>query len=205
MIFNSIEEGIQDLKEGSMVIIINNEGYENEGNLVIPAELVTEENIDFMIKHARGLVWAPMEEEIAVKLGLYSIIKKSTDNNENAFTVSIDHKDTVTGISAFEIAYTINKLSKSKEKSDFRMPGHVFPLIAKRNGVFDRKGNTEAAIDLVKLGGFKGAAVTCEITKVDGTMTRNDDLIKFAKEYNIKILTIEDLIKFKRRKLFKVL
>ena len=141
---------------------------------------------------------APVEEEIAVKLGLNPMVEKNTDNHETAFTVAIDHKDTTTGISAFERAYTINKLATSTEKMDFRRPGHIFPLIAKKNGVLERIGHTEASVDLAKLAGFKGAAAICEIVNDDGTMARRDDLMKFAKEHNLKILTIEDLIKYRK-------
>lgn len=198
MKFNTIEEGIKDFKEGKMVIIVDDEGRENEGDLVIPAEMATGENINFMIKYARGLVCTPVEEEIAVKLGLNPMVEKNTDNHETAFTVSIDHKDTTTGISAFERAYTINKLVNATEKLDFRRPGHVFPLVAKKDGVLERIGHTEASVDLSKLAGFKGAAVICEIINDDGTMARRDDLEKFAKEHNLKILTIEDLIKYRK-------
>ena len=198
MKFNSIEEGLKDLKEGKMIIVVDDEGRENEGDLVIPAEMATGENINFMIKYARGLVCAPVEEEIAVKLGLNPMVEKNTDNHETAFTVAVDHKETTTGISAFERAYTINKLASSTEKMDFRRPGHIFPLIAKKNGVLERIGHTEASVDLAKLAGFKGAAAICEIVNDDGTMARRDDLVKFAKEHNLKILTIEDLIKYRK-------
>jgi 3,4-dihydroxy 2-butanone 4-phosphate synthase/GTP cyclohydrolase II len=199
MNFNSIEEGLKDVKEGKMVIIVDDEGRENEGDLVIPAEMATGENINFMIKYARGLVCAPVEEEIAVKLGLNPMVERNTDNHETAFTVAVDHKDTTTGISAFERAYTINKLVTSSEKDDFRRPGHVFPLVAKNGGVLERIGHTEASVDLAKLAGFKGAAAICEIINDDGTMARRDDLMKFAKEHNLKILTIEDLVKYKKQ------
>lgn len=199
MKFNSIEEGLKDIKQGKMVIVVDDEGRENEGDLVIPAEMATGENINFMIKYARGLVCAPIEEEIAVKLGLNPMAPENTDNHGTAFTVAIDHKDTTTGISAFERAYTMNKLVTSSEKDDFRRPGHVFPLVAKNGGVLERIGHTEASVDLAKLAGFKGAAVICEIINDDGTMARRDDLIKFAKEHNLKILTIEDLIKYRRQ------
>jgi len=199
MRFNSIEEGIKDIKEGKMVIVVDDEGRENEGDLVVPAEMATTENINFMIKYARGLVCAPIEEEIAVKLGLNPMVERNTDNHETAFTVAIDHKDTTTGISAYERSYTINKLVTSNEKADFRRPGHVFPLIAKNGGVLERIGHTEASIDLAKLAGFKGAAAICEIINDDGTMARRDDLIKFAKEHNLKILTIEDLIEYRKQ------
>lgn len=197
MKFNSIEEGLKDIREGKMVIVVDDEGRENEGDLVIPAEMATGENINFMIKYARGLVCAPIEEEIAVKLGLDPMVEKNTDNHETAFTVAVDYKETTTGISAFERAYTINKLATSTERTDFRRPGHIFPLIAKKNGVLERIGHTEASVDLAKLAGFKGAAAICEIVNDDGTMARRDDLIKFAKEHNLKILTIEDLIKYR--------
>jgi len=198
MKFNSIEEGLKDIKEGKMVIVVDDEGRENEGDLVIPAEMATGENINFMIKYARGLVCAPVDEEIAERLGLSPMVEKNTDNHETAFTVAVDHKDTTTGISAFERAYTINKLATSTEKMDFRRPGHIFPLIAKKDGVLERIGHTEASVDLAKLAGFKGAAAICEIINDDGTMARRDDLVKFAKEHNLKILTIEDLIKYRK-------
>lgn len=204
MRFNSIEEGIKDIKEGKMVIVVDDEGRENEGDLVIPAEMATGENINFMIKYARGLVCTPIEEEIAVKLGLNPMVEKNTDNHETAFTVAVDHKDTTTGISAFERAYTINKLVTSNEKSDFRRPGHIFPLIAKNGGVLERIGHTEASVDLAKLAGFKGAAAICEIVKDDGTMARRDDLMKFAKEHNLKVLTISDLVEYKKQEHFSV-
>ena len=199
MNFSSIEEAVKDLKDGKLIIVVDDEGRENEGDLVIPAEMATGENINFMIKYARGLLCAPIEEEIALRLGLNPMVEKNTDNHETAFTVAVDHKDTTTGISAFERAYTINKLATSKDKLDFRRPGHVFPLIAKNNGVLERIGHTEASIDLVKLAGFKGAAAICEIVKDDGTMARRDDLMEFAKEHNLKIVTIEELVKYRKK------
>ena len=199
MKFCSVEEAIKDIKEGKMVIVVDDEGRENEGDLVIPAELATGENINFMIKYARGLVCAPIEEEIAVRLGLNPMVEKNTDNHETAFTVAIDHIDTTTGISAFERAYTINKLVTSTDKLEFRRPGHVFPLIAKNNGVLDRVGHTEASVDLAKLAGFKGAAVICEIVKDDGHMARREDLIKFAEVHDLKILSVEMLIEYRKK------
>jgi 3,4-dihydroxy 2-butanone 4-phosphate synthase/GTP cyclohydrolase II len=175
MKFNSIEEGLKDIKQGKMVIVVDDEGRENEGDLVIPAEITTGEHINFMIKYAKGLVCAPVEKEIAETLGLNPMVEKNTDNHETAFTVSVDYKDTTTGISAFERAQTINKLVTSTSGNDFRRPGHVFPLIAKEKGVLERIGHTEAAVDLAKLAGFKGAAAICEIVNEDGTMARRDD------------------------------
>ncbi len=197
--FSPIEDAIEDIKNGKMVIVVDDEGRENEGDLVIPAENATGENINFMIKYAKGLLCAPVEEEIAVKLGLNPMVEKNTDNHETAFTVSVDYKDTTTGISAFERAHTINMIASSDCSDDFRRPGHVFPLIAKKNGVFDRTGHTEASVDLAKLSGFKGAAAICEIIKDDGTMARRDDLMDFSKEHDIKIITIVDLIAYRKK------
>lgn len=196
--FNTIEEGLKDIKEGKMIILVDDEGRENEGDLVIPAEMATGEAINFMIKHARGLVCVPIEKEIADRLELNPMVEKNTDNHETAFTVAIDHKDTTTGISAYERAYTINKMLTSTDRNDFRRPGHIFPLIAKKNGVLERTGHTEGSVDLAKLAGFKGAAVICEIVKEDGHMARRDDLFKFADEHNIKILTIKDLVEYRK-------
>jgi len=198
--FNTIEEAIEDLKQGKMIIIVDDEGRENEGDLVIPAENATGENINFMIKYAKGLLCAPIEEEIAIKLGLNPMVEHNTDNHETAFTVTVDYKDTTTGISAFERAHTINMIAASNSKDDFRRPGHIFPLIAKKNGVFDRTGHTEASVDLAKIAGFKGAAAICEIIKDDGTMARRDDLMEFAKEHDLKIVTIVDLIAYRKKK-----
>mgnify|MGYP000890495277 CR=1 FL=1 len=198
--FNTIEDAIKDLKQGKMIIIVDDEGRENEGDLVIPAENATGENINFMIKYAKGLLCAPIEQEIAIKLGLNPMVEHNTDNHETAFTVTVDYKDTTTGISAFERAHTINMLAASSSKDDFRRPGHIFPLIAKKNGVFDRTGHTEASVDLAKIAGFKGAAAICEIIKDDGTMARRDDLMEFAKEHDLKIVTIVDLIAYRKKK-----
>lgn len=197
MKFSSIEEAISDLKEGKMIIVVDDEGRENEGDLVIPADMATGESINFMIKYAKGLVCAPVEEEIAERLKLNPMVENNTDNHETAFTVSVDHIDTTTGISAFERAHTINKLITGSNPEEFRRPGHVFPLIAKKNGVLERIGHTEASVDLSKLAGFNGAAVICEIVKDDGTMARRDDLMVFAEEHGLKIITIEALIKYR--------
>lgn len=197
MKFSSIEEAVNELKNGKMIIVVDDEGRENEGDLVIPAEIACGENINFMIKHARGLLCAPVDIKIAEKLGLSPMVENNTDNHETAFTVSVDYKDTTTGISAFERAETIKKLAESERTLDFRRPGHVFPLIAKKNGVLERTGHTEASVDLVKLAGYEGAAAICEIIKDDGTMARRDDLFEFAEKYDLKIVTIADLIKYR--------
>ena len=195
--FCTVEEAVEDLKKGKMIIIVDDEGRENEGDLVIPAEMATGENINFMIKYAKGLLCAPVEMDIAKRLYLDPMVANNTDNHETAFTVSVDYKDTTTGISAFERAETIRQLTESKEPKDFRRPGHIFPLIAKKGGVLERTGHTEASVDISKIAGFKGAAAICEIIKEDGTMARRDDLIIFAKEHNLKILTIETIKKYR--------
>lgn len=197
MKFSKIEEAINELKKGNMIIIVDDEGRENEGDLVIPAELATGENINFMIKHAKGLLCAPVELEIAEKLGLNPMVEKNTDNHETAFTVTVDYKDTTTGISAFERAETIKMLTESNNPLDFRRPGHVMPLIARKNGVFDRTGHTEASVDLAKLAGYKGATAICEIIKEDGHMARREDIFKFAEKYDLKVVTVADLIKYR--------
>ncbi|NFT07160.1 bifunctional 3,4-dihydroxy-2-butanone-4-phosphate synthase/GTP cyclohydrolase II [Clostridium botulinum] len=199
MKFSTVEECVKDIRSGKMIIIVDDERRENEGDLVIPAEKATPENVNFMIKYARGLLCAPVEEEIALKLGLNPMVEKNTDNHETAFTVVVDYIDTTTGISAFERSDTIKMLAQSERPQDFRRPGHVFPLIAKKKGVLERTGHTEASVDLAKIAGFKGAAAICEIIKDDGSMARRDDLMKFAKEHDLKILTIEELIRYRLR------
>ena len=198
--FNTVEDAIKDIKEGKIIIVVDNPNRENEGDLLMAAEKVTGEAINFMAKYGRGLICMPVEEKILRDLKIGPMVEKNTDNHETAFTVAIDHVDTTTGISAFERALTIQKvLDKSSKPYDFRRPGHVFPLIAKKGGVLERNGHTEAAVDLPKLAGLKGAGVICEIMKDDGTMARTPDLIKFANEHNLKIITIKDLIEYRRK------
>ena len=198
--FNSIEEAINDIKDGKMIIVIDDEGRENEGDLLMAAEKVTPEHINFMARFGRGLICMPINRNLAKKLNIGSMVTVNTDNHETAFTVSVDHIDTTTGISAYERALTIKKIiDENSNDIDFRRPGHMFPLIAKDNGVLERRGHTEAAIDLAKLAGLKEAGVICEIMKDDGTMARTDDLFIFAKEHNLKIITIEDLVKYREK------
>lgn len=198
--FNTIEDAIKEIKEGKIIIVVDNPDRENEGDLLMAAEKVTGEAINFMAKYGRGLICMPVEEKRLKKLKIGPMVEKNTDNHETAFTVAIDHIDTTTGISAFERALTIQKvLDESSKPDDFRRPGHVFPLIAKKDGVLERNGHTEAAVDLSKLAGLKGAGVICEIMKDDGTMARTLDLIKFANEHNLKIITIKDLIEYRRK------
>ena len=201
--FNSIEEAIEDIREGKIVVVIDDPDRENEGDLLMAAEKVTGEAINFMAKYGRGLICMPIEEKRAKELNIGPMVSNNTDNHETAFTVSIDHIETTTGISAFERALTIQKVLEDDKPENFRRPGHVFPLIAKEGGVLERIGHTEAAIDLPKLAGLKAAGVICEIMSEDGTMARTPELIEFAKYHNLKIITIADLVKYRKSKELK--
>ena len=197
--FNDIEDAVADIRAGMIIIVIDDEDRENEGDLVMAAEKVTGEAINFMATYGKGLICTPMEEEILKELQINSMVENNTDNHETAFTVSVDYKDTTTGISAYERALTISKLLENGVKpEDFRRPGHVFPLAAKKNGVLERTGHTEAAVDLAKLAGLKGAGVICEVMKEDGHMARTEDLIKMAKEHNLKIITVKSLLEYRK-------
>ena len=197
---NSIEEVIEDLKAGKPVIIVDDESRENEGDLVIAAEFATRETINFIIKEARGLLCTPMLETDLLRLGIPQMVEKNTDNHETAFTVSVDHVDTTTGISPEERAITMQKLIDPNAKpEDFRRPGHVFPLRYKEGGVLVRQGHTEASIDLCKLAGLYPAAAICEITNDEGYMSRMDDLVAFSKKHNLKIASVEALVEYRKR------
>ncbi|CDG02051.1 Putative Riboflavin biosynthesis protein RibA [Clostridium chauvoei JF4335] len=199
--FISIEEAIKEIKKGKMIIVIDDEDRENEGDLVMAAELVDGESINFMATYGKGLICTPISEEIANKLNLNPMVEDNTDNHETAFTVSIDYKDTNTGISAFERANTIiNLIKEDSVPGDFRRPGHIFPLIGKKGGVLKRAGHTEASLDLVKLAGLKEAGVICEIIKEDGTMARTPELVEFSKKHDIGIITIKDLIAYRNQR-----
>jgi len=195
--FNTIEEAIEDLKKGKVIIVCDDENRENEGDFVGLAEFATPEMINFMAMEGRGLICTPITNELARKLNLHPMVEKNTDHRETAFTVSIDHIDTTTGISAYERSLTIRKLlEEDSEADDFRRPGHVFPLVAKEGGVLRRAGHTEAAVDLAKLAGAKPAGVICEIMNKNGTMARVDDLQIIAKKFDLKMITIKDLIDY---------
>ena len=197
---NSIEEVIEDLKAGKPVIIVDDESRENEGDLVLAAEFATRESINFIIKEARGLLCTPMLERDLLRLGIPQMVERNTDNHETAFTVSVDHVDTTTGISPEERAVTMQKLIDPNAKpEDFRRPGHVFPLRYKEGGVLVRQGHTEASIDLCKLDGLYPAAAICEITNDEGYMSRMDDLLAFSKKHNLKIASVEALIEYRKR------
>lgn len=199
--FDPIEEAIYELMQGKMVIVCDDEDRENEGDFVALAEKATPEVINFMIKHGRGLVCTPITEERARQLELMPMVDHNTDPHGTAFTISVDYKTTTTGISAHERSATILALIDEQAKgTDFKRPGHIFPLVAKDGGVLRRAGHTEAAVDLARLSGAKPAGVICEIINEDGTMARVPDLRKIADEHDLKMITIKDLIQYRNRK-----
>lgn len=196
--FATIEEALEDIRAGKMVIVIDNEDRENEGDLVCAAQFATPEIINFMAKEGRGLICMPMVEEDLKRLNLNQMVSENTDNHQTAFTVSVDYIDTETGISAYERSYTICKImDENTTFLDLRRPGHIFPLAAKKGGVLQRTGHTEAATDLAQMAGLKAAGVICEIMKDDGHMARTDDLLSFGKKFHIKVVTITDLIAYR--------
>lgn len=197
--FNTIEEALQDLRDGKIIVVVDDENRENEGDVICAAEFATLENVNFMATHAKGLICMPMSDEYIKKLDLPQMVVNNTDNHCTAFTVSIDHVDTTTGISAYERGLTARKLVEDGAKpSDFRRPGHMFPLRAKAKGVLERDGHTEATVDLMRLAGLKEVGLCCEIMKEDGMMSRLDDLLTFTKEHNLKIVSIEQLIHYRK-------
>ncbi len=201
MSFNTIEEAIEDIRNGKMVIVVDDEDRENEGDLLMAAEKVTPEAINFMATHGRGLICMPVCKTRLDELELRQMVDVNTDNHGTAFTVSIDAMDTTTGISAHERCDTILKVLDPNANTDsFRKPGHVFPLEAKDGGVLKRSGHTEAAVDLSVLAGFSPAGVICEIMSEDGTMARVPELKEYSKTHDLKIVTIADLIAFRYEK-----
>lgn len=198
--FNTVEEAIEDIRQGKMVIVVDDEDRENEGDLVMAAEKVTPEAINFMATYGRGLICVPLIGERLDELDIQPMVTHNTDNHETAFTVSVDSKYTTTGISAHERALTVKALLDSNTRpQDLRRPGHIFPLRAKDGGVLRRAGHTEAAVDLARLAGLYPAGVICEIMNDDGTMARVPQLINFARKHQLKIITIADLIEYRRR------
>ncbi len=198
---NKIEEALQDIKEGKMIIVVDDEDRENEGDLLMAAEKTDQQSINFMIKEGKGLVCVPMEERRLRELNLPLMVANNTEVHETAFTVSVDHKETTTGISAAERALTIRKLiDDNSVAEDFNRPGHIFPLSAKKGGVLRRAGHTEAAVDIARLAGLKAAGVICEIINEDGTMARLSELESFAEKHELKIISIKDLIEFRKKK-----
>ena len=198
--YNTIEEALQELREGKVIIVTDDEGRENEGDFICAAEFATTENVNFMATHAKGLICMPMSEELCDKLKLPQMVTTNTDNHETAFTVSIDHIDTTTGISAVERSITAIKCVEEDAKpEDFRRPGHMFPLRAKKNGVLERDGHTEATVDLMRLAGLKECGLCCEIMREDGTMMRTPELMELAKKWNLKFITIKDLQEYRKK------
>ncbi len=199
--FNSIEEAIEDIKKGKPIIVVDDEDRENEGDLVIPAQVITEETVNFMIKEARGLMCVPITKERADELELNLMTANNTDSHGTAFTISVDSLEgTTTGISVGDRYRTIKDILNPQKKSkDFKKPGHLFPLIASKGGVLDRKGHTEASVDLAKICGYEPVSVIIEIIKDDGEMARRDDLIEFAKKHDLKIITIDHIIDYRKK------
>lgn len=192
--FSSIEEALEELKKGNLIVATDDADRENEGDVICAAEFATLENINFMATHAKGLICMPMSSKITKRLGLEQMVKENTDNHCTAFTVSIDHIDTTTGISALERSVTAQKAAQESTKpEDFRRPGHMFPLEAKKSGVLERDGHTEATVDLMRLAGLKEVGICCEIMREDGTMMRTSELKEFSKKHNLKMITIADL------------
>lgn len=193
--FYTVDKALEELKKGRAVIVIDDEDRENEGDFVALAEHATPEIINLMATEGRGLICVPITARLAQKLHVGLMTDDNTDEFGTAFTISVDHKDTTTGISAFERSHTIlNIINDDAQPSDFKRPGHVFPLIAKDGGVLERVGHTEAAVDLARLAGSAPAGVICEIMNADGTMARVPDLVKVAERLDIGILTIKDLV-----------
>ena len=197
--FNTVEEALEDLRQGKLILVTDDPDRENEGDFICAAEFATTENINFMAVHGKGLICMPMSEAYVEKLQLPQMVTKNTDNHETAFTVSIDCVDTTTGISAAERSITAMRcVAEDAKPEDFRRPGHMFPLLAKKNGVLERNGHTEATVDLCRLAGLKECGLCCEIMKEDGTMMRTPQLKELAKEWNIKFITIKDLQEYRK-------
>lgn len=197
--YNSIPEALEDLRAGKIILVSDSEDRENEGDMICAAEFATTENINFIATHAKGLICTPMNQAVADRLGFIPMVSENTDNHETAFTVSVDHVSTTTGISAVERAATIRAcVDENARPQDFRKPGHTFPLIAKKGGVLVRAGHTEATVDLCRLAGLKQCGVCCEIMDDDGTMMRGEKIFTLAKKFGIKYITIKSLADYCR-------
>lgn len=197
--FSTIEEALEDLKNGKIILVTDDEDRENEGDFICAAEFATTENVNFMATHGKGLICMPMSERYIKKLQFPQMVSNNTDNHETAFTVSIDHVDTTTGISAAERSVTARKCVEEDAKpEDFRRPGHMFPLLAKKNGVLERNGHTEATVDLLRLAGLKECGLCCEIMRENGTMMRLGELLELAEKFQLKIITIAQLQQYRK-------
>lgn len=198
--FNTIEEALEDLRAGKIILVTDDEDRENEGDMICAAQFATTENVNLMASVAKGLICMPMSEEFCRKLQIPQMVSENTDNHETAFTVSIDHVDTTTGISAEERGFTARACVDDDAKpQDFRRPGHMFPLKAKKNGVLERNGHTEATVDLLRLAGLKECGLCCEIMKDDGTMMRKSELFQLAEQYGMKFITIKMLQDYRKK------
>ena len=197
--FGTVEQALADLKQGKIIVVTDNEDRENEGDFICAAEFATTENVNFMAKYAKGLICMPMSEELCAKLMFQQMVQENTDNHETAFTVSVDYVGTTTGISAKERSMTAMQCVKEDARpEDFRRPGHMFPLRAKKNGVLEREGHTEATVDLMRLAGLKECGLCCEIMRDDGTMMRTPELLELAKKWNLTFITIAALKEYRK-------
>ena len=197
--FNTIEEALEDLRQGKIILVTDDPDRENEGDFICAAEFATTENINFMACHGKGLICMPMSEKYVRRLQIPQMVMQNTDNHETAFTVSIDHVDTTTGISAAERSITAMKcVDEDAKPQDFRRPGHMFPLLAKKNGVLERDGHTEATVDLCRLAGLKECGLCCEIMREDGTMMRTPELMELAEKWGLTFITIKDLQNYRK-------
>lgn len=197
--FNTVEEALEELRQGKIILVTDDPDRENEGDFICAAQFATTENINFMATHGKGLICMPMSAEYVEKLRIPQMVMQNTDNHETAFTVSIDHVSTSTGISAAERSVTaVACVSDDARPEDFRRPGHMFPLLAKKNGVLERNGHTEATVDLCRLAGLKECGLCCEIMREDGTMMRTPELMELAEKWDIKFITIKDLQNYRK-------
>ncbi len=197
--FNTVEEALADLRAGKIILVTDDPDRENEGDFICAAQFATTENINFMATHGKGLICMPMSAEFVEKLQIPQMVSKNTDNHETAFTVSIDGVNTTTGISAAERSMTAMAcVAEDAKPSDFRRPGHMFPLLAKPNGVLEREGHTEATVDLCRLAGLKACGLCCEIMREDGTMMRTPELMELAKRFGLTFITIKDLQEYRK-------
>lgn len=197
--YNTVEEALEDLRNGKIIMVTDDKDRENEGDFICAAEFATTENINFMAVHGKGLICMPMAKEFVKKLHFPQMVEENTDNHETAFTVSVDYVETTTGISAAERSMTaMHCVAEDAKPEDFRRPGHMFPLLAKENGVLERNGHTEATVDLCRLAGLKPCGLCCEIMREDGTMMRTEELYELAKKWEMKFITIEDLQNYRK-------
>ena len=197
--FHTIEQALEDLRQGKLILVTDDPDRENEGDLICAAEFATTENVNFMATHGKGLICMPMSEEYVRKLRFPQMVQYNTDNHETAFTVSIDHVSTTTGISAAERSVTALKcVEEGAKPEDFRRPGHMFPLLAKKNGVLEREGHTEATVDLCRLAGLKACGLCCEVMREDGTMMRTPELMELSERYGLTFITIKDLQNYRK-------